>query len=326
MSLLARAGRRSAALAQYEACRAALAEELRVAPEAETTALYEWLRAETTAGTAGGDHGARRGQLRIVQGGRPPASPARTGTQEVIEALTHSCLDQAQQWQQRAQELTERLEYLRNLEPARDVAHLAELCLNQLRALVPAMAATLLLTRGDRLLVMAYQGPLPQERVRGRRIPLVYSGYLDLARRRAPITIGDLQSDPSGVASAHGDFPCFCVDRARALLAVPLLIEDRCIGLVQLEAATPNQVTARHARIARALATQAAMALHNARLHARMQNTLTAMLHDALSSEPPRACTGDGGAASSPRMRQRAGQAATQSLAVGHSACSLRLR
>jgi len=45
MQLLARSGERSAALAQYEACRRLLAQELGVPPTAETTALYNRIRA-----------------------------------------------------------------------------------------------------------------------------------------------------------------------------------------------------------------------------------------------------------------------------------------
>jgi DNA-binding SARP family transcriptional activator/predicted ATPase len=45
MSLLARSGQRSAALAQYQICCRLLAEELGVEPSAETTALYERIRA-----------------------------------------------------------------------------------------------------------------------------------------------------------------------------------------------------------------------------------------------------------------------------------------
>ncbi|GAB4466354.1 MAG: BTAD domain-containing putative transcriptional regulator [Anaerolineales bacterium] len=44
MSALARAGQRSAALAQYQTCRRILEKELGVAPSAETTALYEQIR------------------------------------------------------------------------------------------------------------------------------------------------------------------------------------------------------------------------------------------------------------------------------------------
>jgi DNA-binding SARP family transcriptional activator len=44
MQLLALRGRRGAALAQYEACRRALSEELGIEPEAETAGLYEQIR------------------------------------------------------------------------------------------------------------------------------------------------------------------------------------------------------------------------------------------------------------------------------------------
>ena len=51
MLLLARSGQRSAALAQYEACRRALANELGVAPTEETIALYRRIRSADAWGT-----------------------------------------------------------------------------------------------------------------------------------------------------------------------------------------------------------------------------------------------------------------------------------
>lgn len=52
MDLLARAGHRSAALAQYETCRRVLAEELHAEPTRETTALYESIRDAATGAVA----------------------------------------------------------------------------------------------------------------------------------------------------------------------------------------------------------------------------------------------------------------------------------
>jgi DNA-binding SARP family transcriptional activator len=49
MLLLARTGQRSAALAQYETCRRALTNELKVTPSPETTRLYERIRAAEAA-------------------------------------------------------------------------------------------------------------------------------------------------------------------------------------------------------------------------------------------------------------------------------------
>ena len=68
--LLALDGRRSAALAQYEACRQALAQELGVEPTAETRALYEQIRQGEEAG----------GEWRVAGGAAPRYSlpPAPT--------------------------------------------------------------------------------------------------------------------------------------------------------------------------------------------------------------------------------------------------------
>jgi DNA-binding SARP family transcriptional activator len=51
MRVLARKGRRSAALAQYERCRQTLADELGIEPSEETTALCQQLRARAPAAT-----------------------------------------------------------------------------------------------------------------------------------------------------------------------------------------------------------------------------------------------------------------------------------
>ena len=69
MRLLALSGRRGAALAQYEACRRALAEELEVEPSVETTSLYEQIR--------DGELGARKGPQRGIT---PATGPAQWET------------------------------------------------------------------------------------------------------------------------------------------------------------------------------------------------------------------------------------------------------
>ena len=69
MRLLAHAGQRSAALAQYETCRTLLAAELGVAPDETTTALYEQLR--TQAQDVGVGNGAT---INIGQTAPPPVA------------------------------------------------------------------------------------------------------------------------------------------------------------------------------------------------------------------------------------------------------------
>ena len=51
MRLLALTGQRSAALAQYEACRRALSEELDVKPSERTVALYEQIKIDQLDGS-----------------------------------------------------------------------------------------------------------------------------------------------------------------------------------------------------------------------------------------------------------------------------------
>ena len=80
MRLLALSGQRSAALAQYEVCRRALAQELGVEPERETVALYEDIRQGTLAGRSpllplppspargGGGVGEGRGEGQLATG------------------------------------------------------------------------------------------------------------------------------------------------------------------------------------------------------------------------------------------------------------------
>lgn len=75
MRLLARSGQRSAALVQYETCRQVLARELGVEPMAETTALYERIRAAS----------ARRLHL-------PPQPTPFVGREDEMARITH-CFD-----------------------------------------------------------------------------------------------------------------------------------------------------------------------------------------------------------------------------------------
>jgi predicted ATPase/DNA-binding SARP family transcriptional activator len=78
MRVLARSGQRAAALAQYERCRKVLAEELGVEPAAETTALYEQIRA--------GPRGPER-EVGAWVSRSPPASERAAGAAGAAPAL-----------------------------------------------------------------------------------------------------------------------------------------------------------------------------------------------------------------------------------------------
>ncbi|MFN8440651.1 MAG: BTAD domain-containing putative transcriptional regulator [Caldilineaceae bacterium] len=74
MRLLARRGERAEALAQYQRCRQVLAEELGVEPDAETTALYEQIRA--------GKFSRETGRQEDKKTGRQEDKKIENGTQE----------------------------------------------------------------------------------------------------------------------------------------------------------------------------------------------------------------------------------------------------
>ena len=86
MRLLALSGRRSAALAQYEACRRALAEELDVEPSAGTTRLYEQIRDGGLVGSRGAQ-GAEKRRLHNVPAFHTPLIGREREVSEIAARL-----------------------------------------------------------------------------------------------------------------------------------------------------------------------------------------------------------------------------------------------
>ncbi|HEX6384298.1 MAG TPA: BTAD domain-containing putative transcriptional regulator, partial [Anaerolineae bacterium] len=85
MRALALAGDRSGALAQYEACRRLLIEELGVEPAAETTALYESIKADDLAPEPGAKQ--KHASQRPVDHNLPSPPTAFIGRQRELTAL-----------------------------------------------------------------------------------------------------------------------------------------------------------------------------------------------------------------------------------------------
>jgi phosphoserine phosphatase RsbU/P len=78
------------------------------------------------------------------------------------------------------------------------------------------------------------------------------------ALHKEPVLVTDVSQDPRYVN---------LVDDARSELVIPMLIKDRCIGVFDLESPELNAFTKEHKELLTLLASQAAIAIDNARLY-----------------------------------------------------------
>ena len=81
-------------------------------------------------------------------------------------------------------------------------------------------------------------------------------GYAAL--HKVPVLVPDVSSDPRYIR---------VVDDARSELVIPLMLKDRCIGVFDLESPELDAFTKTHIEILALLASQAAVAIENARLY-----------------------------------------------------------
>lgn len=92
-------------------------------------------------------------------------------------------------------------------------------------------------------------------------------------RSRQPLIIDDVRCFPGWLTPDLSE----AVSRIRSWLGVPLLVQDRVIGIIALDKTTPGYYTQKDANLAFAVARQVAVAVENARLHTRVENSLHAL-------------------------------------------------
>ncbi len=78
------------------------------------------------------------------------------------------------------------------------------------------------------------------------------------ATSREPIIVADVRTDPRYIK---------VVEDARSELVIPLLVKDRCIGVLDLESPEIGAFTRQHVELLTPLASHAAVAIENARLY-----------------------------------------------------------
>lgn len=150
--------------------------------------------------------------------------------------------------------------------------------LTELRHVAPYDSASVQLLKGDRLEIIDGYGFPDLSKVLGITLPA--TGNIANARvieTREPIIIDDVQE-----SQLVFDIKPDTSAKIRNWMGVPLIIGERVIGMLTLDKYQANFYTPDHARIARAYAAQAAIALENARLHTEMEERAKqlAVLHE----------------------------------------------
>ena len=128
--------------------------------------------------------------------------------------------------------------------------------------------AILLLNEKTQELRFRFSVGYPQEFVERTRIKLGEGVTGIAAQQREAILVGDVSLEPKYISA---------VPAARSELAVPLIVKNRVIGVMDLESHEPNAFTEEHKRLLTLIASRMAVGIENARLYtysARQAKTL----------------------------------------------------
>ncbi len=195
-----------------------------------------------------------------------------------VNALEHKraqqVIDQAyqlleQRVEERTRELSTLLEVSHNLTSILDLEPLLGLILSQLRAVVDYTGAAILTVNGRLATVQAYRGPVDRETMLQKSFPEDDPLYIRVVGSREAVIIADMAADapPGPGPSAHPPRLPDLFGSSHAWMGVPLIIQERVVGLLVVDHVRPGYYTRDHGRLTMAFANQAAVAIENARLY-----------------------------------------------------------
>ncbi len=200
----------------------------------------------------------------------------------IVNALEHKRAQQAinqayqlleQRVEERTHELSTLLEVSHNLTSILDLEPLLGLILDQLRAVVDYTGAAIVSVEGGRASVQAYRGPIERETMLQKSFPEDDPLYHQVIGSREAVIVNDVQ-DLNGLGRGSASRTPRLQDLfgySHAWMGVPLIIQERVVGLLALDHTLPGFYTASHGRLAMAFASQAAVAIENARLYTEEQ-------------------------------------------------------
>ncbi len=190
---------------------------------------------------------------------------AARATRAAANALGHARLFAAEQ---EARRLSDTLsDIARDLNLAPDLASALQLILAQMQQVISLDSGSILLLEGDALRVVAACGFLSPEEVLGRRLAL----HLALLNReviesRRPLIVASVAEDDRWLLTVQDAGLVHPLQGIHSWLGVPLIIQDRVIGMLTADKCERGFYRPQDAELALAFAGHAAVAIENARL------------------------------------------------------------
>lgn len=140
-----------------------------------------------------------------------------------------------------------------------DLNEVLKIILTSLKEVVPFNTATIEEVYGDSLRIIHCEGYLSQDKVVGTEFPIRKGTFFDeIVNDRVSIIIPDVRKEDGFVDMSEGKM-------MRSFMGVPLVMNDEIIGVLTIDSYELNSYNEELADLANAFASQAAIALNNAR-------------------------------------------------------------
>ncbi len=188
-------------------------------------------------------------------------------------------------------ELETLLEVSRLIASELELPPLLDLILTQLNRVAGYSGASIWLLDDSGLAMVADRAPEGYPIASGLRIPRAQVPWVDAPPQ--PAIVADVQDDEdqSPAAISYRQAVGGRFSYSHSWMRIPLVYQDRTIGMISLSHKEPGRYTPHHARLAMAIANQAAVAITNARLVERAQaaaaleerQRLARELHDSVT-------------------------------------------
>jgi signal transduction histidine kinase len=208
--------------------------------------------------------------------------PHRIPASELLPDVVRDSAEREQAFrelEQRVAERTHELETLlavaQNVASTLELPALLALVLDQLKTVVDHDGAAIMLREDDEIVILETRDyradSVPHAaNMAGHRFPAERAGRIwEALSRRESVIIGDVRGDEplaGDYRATVGAALTTTFGGVRSFLAIPLASRERVFGYVRLSWTRPHAFTPRHAELATAFATQAAIAFENARL------------------------------------------------------------